>query len=508
MGFGTCSTRTSAACAKSCRERSAFLRTAPHLVHPLEFVVPTYGHGRAGKEILAVAFRVLHAATFDRNRGISDPERTIAMGRTLSREECRRWFPAVHPNGLTGAGLFADGQIQNPPRLVLAILRSAIEAGACAVNYCEAVGFLGESDRVTGVRASDLVTGDRIEIRSQVVVNAAGPYAEEVLVRSGTLSARSIPLSRDMAIVTRVPLVRGRALAVQTRYRDPDAVFTRGNRHLFVVPWREFTLVGVNSKVHAGEPSALRVTEAEVQGFLDEIREANPNLALRLEDVSMVLCGLLPFGLNEPGSVDLSFGKRSVLTDHARTRGVAGLVTSMSVRLTTGRSIAERAVDLLFRKLGKEPPACRTTTTPVFGGDIPRVADLVAEVGRRLAGRMDLQVAEHLVGAHGTKWTEVARLLDDDATLAHTLGSSKTIEAEVVHAVRSEMAQTLADVVLRRTDLGTGAFPGDDALRTAASRMALERDWSPKRMEREIADVRATYPTWARTAPARDAGAA
>jgi len=492
---------------ESCRERSAFLRTAPHLVHPLEFVIPAYGHGRAGKEALALAFRVLHAVTFDRNRGIADPERTIAMGRTISREECLRMCPAVDPQGLTGAGVFADGQIDNPPRLVLAILRAAVEAGAAAVNYCEATGWLGTPERVTGVVVKDRRTGESIEVRSRIVVNAAGPYAEEVLVRGGTLAQRSIPLSRDLAIVTRVPLVQERALALQTRYRDPDAMFSRGNRHLFVVPWREYTLVGVNSRVHEGAPSDLRVTEGEVQGFLDELREANPNFALRLADVSMVLWGLLPFGLNEPGSVNLSFGKRSVLTDHAKTRGVEGLVTAMSVRLTTGRALAERAVDLVFRKLGTSPPACRTTETPVYGGSIGRVADLVAEARRGLSTKLDADTAAHLAQAHGTKWTDVARLLDEDPILAGRLGSSRTIEAEVAFAAREEMAETLADVVLRRTDLGTGGFPGDEALAAAAARMARERGWSSETTEREIAQTKEAFPPWARTGPPARQGA-
>jgi glycerol-3-phosphate dehydrogenase len=490
---------------ESCRERSAFLRTAPHLVHPLEFVIPAYGHGRAGKEILAVAFAVLHAATLDRNRGIDDPERRVRMGRTISREECLRWFPSVEPRGLTGAGVFEDGQIFNPPRLVLAVVRSAVEAGASALNYCEARGWLGSLERVEGVRARDKVSGEELEIRARVVVNAAGPFAEEILVRSGTQSRRTVPLSRDLAIVTPKQLVRGRALAVQTRYRDPDAVFTRGNRHLFVVPWREYTLIGVNSKVHDDEPSALTVPEVEVQGFLDEIREAHPPFALELEDVTTVMGGLLPFGLNEPGSVDLSFGKRSVLTDHARTQGREGLITAMSVRFTTGRSVAEGAVDLTFRKLGKEPPRCRTTEVPVYGGGFGRFAELIDDVTRAVGPRVGAGVPEHLARSHGSNWRDVVRLIDEDPSLARRLGDSRSIEAEVTYAARHEMAETLADVVLRRTDLGSGAFPGEEALHAAARRMGAERGWTRDHLEREMSAVRAAYPPWARAKPAPSA---
>src|SRR5205814_754517 len=128
----------------------------------------------------------------------------------------------------------------------------------------------------------------------------------------------------DLAVVIPRRLLHGAALAVQTRYRDPAAVFARGNRHLFMVPWREYTLIGVHSRLYEGEPSRLAVTEAEVREFLDEINEANPRLGLTLDDVSVVNAGLLPFGENQPTSTDLTFGKRSQLIDHARTGGPEG----------------------------------------------------------------------------------------------------------------------------------------------------------------------------------------
>ena len=94
-------------------------------------------------------------------------------------------------------------------------------------------------------------------------MNAAGPFAEELYVRTGLRRARRVPLSRDMALVIRRPLVRTHALAVQTGHRDPDALLSRGDRHLFIVPWREVTLIGVHSAVLSGDPYTLAVTEAK-----------------------------------------------------------------------------------------------------------------------------------------------------------------------------------------------------------------------------------------------------
>jgi glycerol-3-phosphate dehydrogenase len=486
---------------ESCHERSAFLRIAPHLVHPLPFLVPTYGHGMKGKEALWLAFRVLSASTLDRNRGIPDPDRRIPAGRLLSRDETLRIGGGlVDESGLTGAGTFHDGQLYNPPRLVLSILRSAANAGAVVANYCEAKRILHDRGRVLGVSAVDTVRGDPIEIRARTVVNAAGPFAEEILVGAGLATRRSVPLSRDMAVVIGRPLVEKAAVAIQTKYRDPDAIFSRGNRHLFVVPWRGHTLIGVNSKVYEGAPSDLAVGENEVAGFLEEIDEACPGLRLSLADVTQVYAGLLPFGENAPGAEDLSFGKRSLLIDHAEGLGIDGLISTMSVRFTTGRSAAERAVDLVARKLGMAGrlAACRTDATPVHGGAFRRFSDLERAAGEHLTGVAPAILRSVLYG-HGAAYRELLPLIAEDTALARPIGGTTTIGAEVVQAVRAEMALTLPDVVLRRTDMGTAAHPGDEALRAAAALMARELSWDSARIAREIDEATAVYPRWARS---------
>ena len=481
-------------------ERSAFLRIAPHLVHPLPFVVPTYGAGMRGKAVLAVAFQVLSVLTADRNNGLPDPARRIPPGRLLSRSEVlARFAGLVDENGLTGAGEFHDGQMYDPPRLVLAAVHAAAQAGAVAANHCEVRELMMEDRRVVGVRAVDAISGERLEIRGRAVLNAAGPFAEELFVRSGVQPRRTIPLSRDMAVVIPRPIIKGAALAMQTRYKDPAALLTRGNRHLFMVPWREYTLIGVNSKIYEEEPSALRVTEAEVTGFIDEINEANPNLRLALGDVSVVNAGLLPFGDNSPASADLTFGKRSHIIDHAQRGGIEGLVTAMSVRYTTGRIAAEKAVDLVFGKMGRTPPPCRTAFSPVHGGAIERFGAFTDEVARQRETWMTAEVAGRLARAHGTAYKAVVQLAAGAPALRETLGASPVMKAEVVHAVREEMALKLSDVVLRRTDLGTGAHPGDAVVQECARLMAGELGWDSSRIQRELAEVRANYPAWVRT---------
>ena len=116
---------------ESCRERSAFLRMAPHLTSPKPFVVPTYGQGLQGKNVFRAAFALLRFLTADRNRNISDESQKIPNGSTISRDEVLRRFPGVNANGLTGAAVFHDGMLLNPPRLIFEIVQTAKDAGEC-----------------------------------------------------------------------------------------------------------------------------------------------------------------------------------------------------------------------------------------------------------------------------------------------------------------------------------------------------------------------------------------
>jgi glycerol-3-phosphate dehydrogenase len=478
---------------ESSGERRALLRMAPHLVHPMPFVVPTYGHGMRGPEILAAAFTVLNLLTADRNRGITDPARRVPAARIVSRATVLEWFPDINKEGLTGAGVFYDGQLFNPPRLVWALVRTAARAGAAVANYCDVTSLVLQGGRVIGVQVEDRLGGDKFEVRARTVVNAAGPYAEALLVRSGVRKARSVPFSRDMALVLKRKFVDGRALALQTKYRDPSAVLTRGPRHLFMVPWRGRTLVGVNSLIWRDEPDRLRVTEAEVSDFVKEIAEADPKLGLTMDDVALVMAGLLPVEKGDEKG-DVSFGKRPLVVDNAREDGVQGLVSAISNRYTVARGVAERAVDLVYHKLGRTVRPSRTAVTRIHGGEFFRFQDLLAEIAAALPDGVDRGVAERLARDHGSAYGEVLRLVSERPELGAPVGTSDILRAEVVHAARSEMVCKLSDAVFGRTGIATVGDPGGGVLEECADLVGAQLGWDASRRQGELREVRERIP--------------
>jgi glycerol-3-phosphate dehydrogenase len=475
---------------ESCAERGAFLRIAPHLTRPIPFALPTYGLGMRSKLPLRAAFQLLNIFTAGRNAGIRDRHQHIPSPFIMSRHEFLEKFPAFDAPGLTGAGVFYDGQLLNPARIVYSAVRSAQSASATAVNYCAAEKILVRDGRTEGVVARDTITGETFEIHATIVANMSGPYAPAFNNRAAAGAPLNVPLSRDMAIVVNRKLLPGMGVGIQTKYKDPDAWLSRGNRHLFMAPWRDYTLIGVHSRVYEGDPYTLTVTEEEIQGFVDEVGEACPGLGVTRDDIAVVNAGLLPFGENAPGSKDLSFGKRSVLVDHGQTGGPEGLLSGMSVRWTMGRLLGEKAVDLILKKLNVAARPCRTSQTPLAGGDIADRGALINSIQKRAGGAIPQSSITHLADTFGTLWNQVLDLDPDHELLA----DGATLACEVRYAARREMVVTLADIILRRLDLGTGKRAADAALERCAQIAAEELGWSAERRLAEIQRVKLSYP--------------
>jgi glycerol-3-phosphate dehydrogenase len=190
---------------------------------------------------------------------------------------------------------------------------------------------------------------------------------------------------------------------------------------------------------------------------------------------------------------NVSFGKRSLVIDHAASHGVEGLVTAVTNRFTTARGVAARSVDLATRKLGRRLPPCRSDVTPLFGAPSQDVSQLARELIRRSDLQLDSAAGERLARNHGTNGSSVLQLIRETPGLAERLGPSGTLAAEVLYATRHELASRLADCVFRRTDLGTSGNPGEPTLRRCAQIMAAELGWGPAELERELAEVRTRF---------------
>lgn len=471
----------------SCRERSALLRIAPHLVKPLPIVVPTFGFGRKGKALLGAGMYVYDLLTADKNAAIADQDRRIPGTRFLSRGEVLELFPELEQRGLTGAAVFADGQMYNPARLVLAFVKSAVGRGAVVANYVQATEFLWEGRTVKGVRVLDHLEGERFDIRARLTLNAAGPWAEYLFDDSARFGLHSRGhFSRDAYFIIRRAPRSDYALAVPGQSRDRDSLVSRSARHLFAVPWRDYTLIGVWHQLFADRPDLASVKEADLHTWLDEMNASHPAMALRREEICYACCGLVPFGSRTSTTSELSFGKESRLIDHRRAHAVSGLVTLVGIRYTTARGDSAAALDLLLRQWpSRAPVRAPTDRTALAGGQIDDIQALRRTAMASRPANISVRSLEALLSNHGADYVQLLSRTEQPGESLQ-LGSSDTLMAEVTHAVESEMAVRLEDVVFRRTDMGSAAHPGSLALQQTADRMQQLYGWSDQHRQREL----------------------
>jgi glycerol-3-phosphate dehydrogenase len=479
---------------ESIRERTTLMRIAPHLVHPLPFVIPTYGHGIQGKELFSLALLMNRLIGFAGER-LADPQKRIPAGQVISTGEALRLLPAIERKGLTGAAIFYDAQVYNSERLLLSFLRSAERTGADLANYVEAVGFLRQGDRVIGVEAQDVLTGDRFDIRSKMVVNAAGPWVERVLgfAREPRLNRR-VPLAKAINLVTRsLSATYAVGVACKGGYQGPYAMLDKGGRLLFITPWRGHSLIGTAYGLHTGGPDELKITERHIQEFLAQINRSYPSARLKREEVSLVHSGLLPCSGVDQKTGDVQLLRHYQIRDH-RQEGVEGLMSLVGVKYTTARAVAAKAVDRVFEVWGYKPPKAMSAHTQLHDGQIEQFhAFMQAAIEKRPPG-LEEEVVRRLVYNHGSAYPRVLQYLKQLAAACDMPPDPHAVlKAEVLHAIREEMAQKLSDVVFRRTDLGTADYPGDEALKTCTDLMRAEFNWSPSRTEQEWQDVQNVF---------------
>jgi glycerol-3-phosphate dehydrogenase len=452
------------------RERRALMRIAPHLVRPLTFVSPALGTLTRNALAYFAYFRAYDALAWDRNAGLP-AHLQLAPSRVLERDAYLALDPLSDPARVTGGVAWQDGQMVHGDRLTLAFAKSAAARGALVANYLRADRAIVDGGTVRGLVVTDIApaadgspAARSIEVAARLVVNAAGPYADRVAAQ---LLGRAVrPLVPMVSLGLNV--VIGRPLGLVAAVGG----VARG-RLFFAAPWRQgTTIAGTSHEPYDGDPDAPTVPPDGVDVFLRDFNTAFPRARLTRDDVRLVHRGLLPTRAIVKGEVRLL--KTSVIRDHAAD-GHPGLLSVVGTRYTTARHTAARAVDRACARLDHAAPPCATAVTP-------------------LAGALAEEHVDRLERLYGTDAEAVRALAAADARLAEPLAPGcATLGAEVAFATRRELALTLADAILRRTEAGATGAPSRAALERAAAIMGGELGWPAPRTAAEIAATERVY---------------
>jgi glycerol-3-phosphate dehydrogenase len=395
-------------------ERAILMRNAPHLVQPLSFTLPLYGARGRWLERWMYGGGL---ALYDLLAGGAGLGRAGFLGAGAALAE----QPGLRREGLAGAIRYWDGQFDDA-RLALALARTAIGAGATAVNHCAAVALLHENGRVAGVVAEDRETGERHEVRARCVINATGVWVDAIRRMDRAVGQDLVAPSQGVHLVVDREFLPGSPALLVPKTRD--------GRVLFAVPWLGKTILGTTDTPRedlAAEPAPL---PGEVDLILGEAARYLARAPTRA-DVRSVWVGLRP--LVRPPD-DAGEDTKTLSREHTVRVERSGMVTVTGGKWTTYRAMAEDVLACCGEH-GLLPARPAGATAAL------RLAGAPAHAGVALAAPPGL----HL---YGTDAPLVAALAGAQRELAPGL-----TEAMVRFAARSEYARSVEDVLARRSRL-------------------------------------------------------
>lgn len=470
--------------------RRSMMQFAPHLVKPLACLMPTYGHGVKGHEMMRLAFGIYDLVAWDKNVGLPAESR-LSPGKSVDTTEVKWAVPGVPEEGLAGGAVWYDALAENTERLILEYVKEAVRYGVAAVNYTEVVDIETDNGRVTGVVAKDIVKGaGDIRISCDRVINAAGPWLASLAGGNSALGSQQWASAVNIVVKRRLFKKYAVGLEGYTDFIDKDAIIKRGKRLFFFVPWREkYTMVGTTYKAYQGKADDLSLSREDLQGFLDDINKVYPAGELSLGDVTYYHAGLLPMdeaGKSDKDSVQLD--KSSRIIDHSGSDKIEGLYSIKGVKYTTAPVIAQDMIKVLCKKDVQKSKRCGSYVTTA-----PLNLDHGPIIGKLGAAYEDIKL--HLQRTYGTDWRTVFKYLakmDDsihDAPLWLSV-DPPMLDAEVQYFIHDEMAFTLSDVIFRRSNIGTAEKPEEKVLVSIADVMARELGWSDDEKFKQMSKVK------------------
>jgi len=439
------------------RERYVLLKNAPHLSNRLALVTPLY-------RWIDVPYVFSGLKLYDMLSG----KRNIGHSRLLTRKEALRRFPTLKAEGLKAGVLYYDGQFHDA-RMALSLALTAEQHGATIANHVAVSGLIKEEGRISGATLTDSLTGETWQLKAKGVINATGPFADQIRTMDNPDTDKILTASTGIHIV------------LDKRFAPPDTGLmipeTEDGRVLFVLPWEDHALVGTTD-----EPAEItehpQPLEAEIDYLLRHVTRYF-NLQVEKSDIKAVWSGLRPL-VSDPKAADTA----QLARDHIIEESKDGLLTIAGGKWTTYRKMALDTVDHALKRfnLTAPKPTCQTEQLPIIGGaDYNEKGDL--ELSNKYGFTAD--IASYLHRTYGDQADQVAELAGEGSAV-RLVESHPVLEAEVLYAVRYELAERVIDVLARRMPL---ALLDSDAARKAAPRvlkiMAEELGWDQQRCEAE-----------------------
>jgi len=438
-------------------------RTAPHLVHPIQFLFPVYRRRGFNRFTMAMGLTL-----YDLFARMPFKE----WHSSLNAAEVRETEPALSREGLMGGAMYFDAWADDA-RVTFENVLDADLHGAAVANCTAVENFSTRDGQIASASVRDLLGGITCEVRAKEFLNAAGPWVDDIRRMDDPSSKPCVRLTKGVHLVfarTVLPV------------RESIVLADEHGRIVFVMPHDRYVLVGTTDTDYSDDPASVRTELRDVDYLLAVLAESLPGIKLTKADVATSFAGLRALVREKDGATPSSVPREEVILESA-----SGLVTVAGGKFTTHRAIAQQLVDLVMKRLGRPAGICPTLATPFPGARA--LASSEDSGGVASMRSVPAAAAEILKARYGTRAPIVARIAARRPELAEPLSRNcPAIGAEVVNAVSNEMAHSMGDFLIRRTSLSWRSPVEAEASSAAVARiMAVELGWDRAREEAEVA---------------------
>ncbi|MCE4988614.1 glycerol-3-phosphate dehydrogenase/oxidase [Staphylococcus haemolyticus] len=420
--------------AETGKERAIVYENGPHVTTPEWMLLPMHKGGTFGKFTTNLGL-----TAYDRLAGVKKYERK----KMLSKKQTLNKEPLVKKDGLKGGGYYVEYRTDDA-RLTIEVMKRAEENAAEILNHTKSTDFIYDSkSKVRGIEVQDLLTGEMYEINAKKVINAAGPWVDEVRKKDYTRNNKQLRLTKGVHVVidqSKFPLR-------QAVYFDTE----KDGRMIFAIPREGKAYVGTTDTFYDNDKTKPLTTQEDRDYLIDAINYMFPDVNVKDEDIESTWAGVRPLIL-EDGKDPSEISRKDEIWE-----GKSGLLTIAGGKLTGYRHMALEIVDLLAKRLKQEYKLtfaeCKTKHTPISGGDVGGSANFESFVKRKVeegkAIGLQADVAKRLASKYGSnvdKLFNIAQIAQDK-----DLNLPLELYVELVYSVQNEMVFKPTDFLIRRS---------------------------------------------------------
>lgn len=410
-------------------ERAVVHKLAPHLVVPEKMLLPLYEKRGFGSVLTSVGLKL-----YDFLAGVKpeDQRRMLTRNQTLKQE------PLLDPKDVKGGAIYAEYRTDDA-RLTIEIIKMAVKHGAKVVNYCQAIDFNYQNQIIAGAKVMDILTGNQFDIKSTVVVNAAGPWVDTLRDINKSKQGKRLHLTKGVHLV----VSHDKFPVKQAIYFD-----VADGRMIFAIPRGRTTYIGTTDTNYEDSLDEVYTSKIDAVYLINAVNQTFPMVNLFLSDIESSWAGLRPL-IHEDGKSASELSRKDEIFESS-----SGLISIAGGKLTGYRKMAERIVDRVMKKYFNEKfSACKTDKIVFHGSEFRNtreVSDYVAATAFRLRMFGVEEQASYLVHNYGRQCSSILARLEG---MTNNAGITALTLAELSFCFDHEMIMKPSDFLVRRTGL-------------------------------------------------------